>query len=266
MKKKNDFYYRYYEDIRLRVKNSYLRFHVTSDYKKELAELDKTIYREIDISGLHQESFEYFILNYAEKFTIIRLVHCNLIRDFTCLETLEDVTFITIDWNNKATKLWNMSRNFKLKSLYFLDVKKITDFTEVTTAPKLVEIAISESTNSKLGKNHCEIETLQPFQDSKNLKRIFLTVEKIKHDGITPLLEMNSLDNLHLSSHLFTLEEFAYLNAKLENTVVIPNKPYYIYQDDDWVLVVGRRRNLKKSSKKLEQLQLEWDHIIKSSK
>jgi hypothetical protein len=171
-----------------------------------------------------------------------------------------------IEWNSRATKLWDMSKNIALDGLYLWDTKKITNLTDIITAPNLKEFAINESVDSRLGSSKWSITSLSPIQDASCLERLYLVVSKVEDGDISPLLKMGRLKKLHIITDLFSLEDFALLNARLKNTVITPDKPFYTYEDDAYALVVGKGRRVKKDSPKLAEIQNTWDNIQNSEK
>ena len=255
----------HYISINNRPENDYIRFHVTDDYKNELIALENPIYRELHISGLKQNSFEYFVSNHAHNFSVICLAHCNLIKDFSCLEKLNKLEYLLIEWNIRATKLWDMSQNTSLNGLYLSDVKKVTNLSDIVTAPNLKELAIDETVDSQLGSNKWRLTTLSPIDNAPRLERLFLAISRIEDESILPLLKMKNLRKLHITMGLFTLEDFATINSTLKNTSVKPDRPYYVNENDEsdlYARVVGKGRDVKRDSPKLVELQKIWDGII----
>ena len=242
----------------------FIRFHTTDNYKNDLRELDNKDEPEIYISGLNQKSLEYFIHNYAHKFTVIGITHCSNIQDFSCLSSLSKVTYLIIEWNTKASRLWNMQNNVNLKGLRLDEMKKIVSFDELSSAPYLEELWINEGVNSQLGSNKWLINDLCSISECK-LKCLAITISGIKNKDISPLLKMHTIKYLHLQTHLFSFEDYARLNAHLQNTEIYPDKPFYICDNDDYALVVGKR-SVKKNSLKLLEYERCWNNILDNVK
>ena len=257
--------YEYYIAYRKRQKNEYLRFHVTDDYTSEMTALENVSCREIHISGLKQNSLEYFALNYAQHFPVIDIVHCDGLQDFSCFETLDTVEYLMIDWNIRATRLWDMSQNTSLRGLYLSDVKKIENLSDVVTAPNLKELVIEESTNSAVSSNKWRLMSLGSLHEAPCLERLSLKISKIEDMDISPLLKSTSLKRLTINRDLFTLEDFALIYAKLKNTMVYPDKPFEIFEGDVYAYATGTNRKLKLDSPKLIELQKRWDTIVQSN-
>jgi len=246
-----------------RDKKTYIRFHVNN--QDDFEKLNDINVKEIIISGLNQKYFEYFCKNIAQKFEIIQFRKCNLIKDFTSFELLNKTHFIIIDWNNKATKLWNMSNNVQLKGLYFNDLMKVTALDGIEYAPSLTELHIGEGPDVRLF-----LETLTPLMDCNNLEKINITISGILDGSAVPILKMKSLKEANFKTDLLETEQFAMLAAKLHNVDLSPNKPYKICGHlafERNVMVVGKKKPwLKINSKKLKQYENEWNEYIEKYK
>lgn len=246
-----------------RMNEGFWRFHITDNYKEELRQLDDCPYKELYISGITQKNLEYFVGNYGNRFPVLAFVQCNCLKDFSCLSQLSEVEYLIIEWNTKATRLWDMSGNTSLKGLCLEETKKILSFEEISNAPLLEEFVLDEGVNSLTGSNKWKPTTLRGIEKAQHLKRLKVCIGGVSDGDISPLLELKGLERLHLITNLFELKEFALINATLKRTIVNPNKPFYTFDNDAYALVVGKGRSLKKDSPKLIDLQRQWDDIVK---
>ena len=248
-----------------RNKETYLRFHINN--QNDFEKLNDVNVKEIIISGLNQKYFEYFCKNYANKFEIIQICHCPLIKDFSSFELLDKVHFIIINWNYRATKLWNMTNNIMLKGLCLENLKKVSVLDGIELAPSLTELMITEGPDVRLF-----LETLNPLEKCKNLENLDITISGILDNNASPILKIKSLKEANFRDDLFETEQFAMLVAKLKNVILSPSKPYFICGSDDSdnernVLVVGKKKPwLTKNSKKLKQYEDEWNKYIEKYK
>ena len=78
----------------------------------------------IIISGLEQKTFEYLINEYGKQFKVISFWKNKGVEDLSSLSELVEIEYITYFFNQKATKLWNMSTNKALKGLELDDFTK----------------------------------------------------------------------------------------------------------------------------------------------
>lgn len=245
------------------MNEGFWRFHITDNYKEELRQLDHCPYKELYISGITQKILEYFVCNYGNRFPVLAFVQCNCIKDFSSLSTLSEVEYLIIECNTKATRLWDMSGNTSLRGLCLEETKKILSFEEISNAPLLEEFVLEEGVNSLIGSNKWKPTTLRGIEKAQQLKRLKLFIGGVSDRDISPLLQMKRLERLHIITNLFELKEFAQINATLKSTIVNPDKPFYTFDNDEYALVVGKGRSVKKDSPKLIDLQRQWDDIVK---
>ena len=85
----------------------------------------------VTISGLRQDTFEYFIKTYGKQFKAIRFFKNKLVEDWSLLGTLTQLEYVYFFFNQRISSLWNMSKNFSLTGLC------IEDFTKLSSIKKL---------------------------------------------------------------------------------------------------------------------------------
>ena len=78
----------------------------------------------LEICGMNQESFEYFVEKYGETYEYLYFFKCQLISDFSPLARLKNLKAVRIVWNVRAKGLWDMSENTYLTHLVISDSKK----------------------------------------------------------------------------------------------------------------------------------------------
>ena len=74
---------------------------------------------EITISGLTQDTFNYFIDKYAMRFKAINFWKCPLVHDLNKISQLNQVEYITYFWNQRAESFWDFSKTSSLKGFSF---------------------------------------------------------------------------------------------------------------------------------------------------
>ncbi len=65
----------------------------------------------VQISGLHQDTFEYFIRKYGNQLKRIDFFKNKLIEDLSLLGSLQNLEYVDFYYNQKVTQLWDMSGN-----------------------------------------------------------------------------------------------------------------------------------------------------------
>jgi hypothetical protein len=250
----------------LRDKETYHRVHVngTDDFSRLTPE-----YPEIIISGLNQARFEHFCARHADSFEIIHIEACPLIRDLSPLQNLRNVRWLLMNWNQKATALWDMSGNMSLRGLLLRDMNKISSLDGMEKAPALAELSIEQDVDVKI-----YLDTLAPLASCEKIERLEIRVEGVRDGSAMPITRMKSLKEAGFSLALFETEQFAMLAARLENVKLQINKPYFVFPrlsegnaSERNVRVVGKKKPwLSEESPKLKQYENEWNALVEKYK
>ena len=95
----------------------------------------------LEICGMNQESLEYFVQHYGTSYRYLSFFKCKLIRDFSPLEDLINLEEVSIYWNIRSEKLWNMERNNSLRTISISDAKRMTLKLELLKTSKVTDIS-----------------------------------------------------------------------------------------------------------------------------
>lgn len=163
----------------------------------------------ITLSGLTQETFEYFIDNYAAQFKSLNFWKCPRIHDLSSIAKLKNLQYFTYYWNQKAARLWDFSKTTSLKGLSVDDFTKLSTLTDLEHSESLEELSFGNKVWSTF-----QLDTLAPLQGLKNLKTLKFSAKKINDGKIQPLAYIESLENLEFPGNLFTTEQLCWLKAK----------------------------------------------------
>ena len=189
-----------------------------------VTQIDKSIKenpnaKSIVISGLKQDTFDYFVHKYGRQFEAISFWKNKLVSDLSSLESLDTVKYINYFFNQKATSLWNMKGNKNLIGLCISDFSKLHDINEVETAPVLEFFSIGDAVWA-----NTEIESLKPI--TRSVVTHFECYAGILDNDYKCLANGNLLE-LDMNPTQFTMEELAeFLSlfpVSLKGTVT---KPY----------------------------------------
>lgn len=165
---------------------------------------------EISISGLTQETFNYFIEKYAHQFQAINFWKCPLVQDLTGIETLSEIKYITYYWNQRAEALWEFSKTKALKGFRFDDFTRMHDLSQIPQAPALEELSFGNMVWPKY-----ILTSLEPLKDCTSLKTLSFSAKKILDNRIQPLAHLKQLEKIEFPSNMFTTEQVAWLKAHL---------------------------------------------------
>ncbi|TWH47966.1 hypothetical protein [Sporomusa sp. KB1] len=222
---------------------------------------------EIWISGLTQDTFEYFIETYGHQFKIICFWKCPLIADFKKLETIINIEYLIFFWNQRVTHLWDLSKNSKLKGLSFDDFTRMHTLEEIPLAPSLEELYFGDKIWNKY-----ILDSLTPLSRTKNLKTLIFSAKKINDNDITPLAKIVKLERLEFNGNLFSTEQIAWLTANTVNitsSVLEPYKklknPLKTERKTKDVLVIGKRKpflNSQEDKVRLEKYEREFNDLV----
>ena len=178
--------------------------------------------KSIIISGLEQKTFEYFINEYGKQFQAISFWKNKGVEDLSLLSELEHVEFITYFFNQKTTKLWDMSNNKELKGLEIVDFTKLHSIDEIQYAPALEVFNIGNAVWAKM-----QIDSLKPV--AKSTVTCFSWYGKKVNDSDYFCLANGRVKTLNISPRYFTVDELAKLLAVLpENINGTITKPYSV--------------------------------------
>ena len=87
--------------------------------------------KHIAISGLYQDTFEYFIKAYGKQFEAICFWKNKLVSNWTLLSELENVECICYFFNQRLEHFWDMSNNKKIKYLSVDDFLRLKDYSGI---------------------------------------------------------------------------------------------------------------------------------------
>ena len=200
---------------------------------------------EIAISGLTQDTFEYFVENYGQQFKAIIFWKCPLVGSLKAMEYLDQVEYIVYFWNQRAEHLWDFTKTTALKGFCYDDFTRMHDISEIADAPALEDLRFGDRVWTKYVLN-----TLGPIKECTTLKSLSFSAKKILDEKIEPLAHLKQLERLWFPSNLFLTEQVAWLKAHLPDTVVSTvlnayrtiEKPLKISGKDKDTFIVGKRK------------------------
>lgn len=164
----------------------------------------------MEICGITQKGFEHFCKRYGKTYRCIKLFHCQSLSDLSPLGELERLEFVWIDWNIRATTLWDMSRNIGLKRLGVASAKKMTYEPKLLqTAPALEEVGFSGS----IFENY-PMKSLDCFAGMPAVRRIYLGNIKLESKDVSFLKTVPTLQQFDFDAGMFTVEEIAQMVVK----------------------------------------------------
>lgn len=169
----------------------------------------------LTVSGLDQDTFEALVLRVGSQLSALHLWKCPRLSDLSPMEGLSELTHAAIFWNQRTERLWNMRFTPKLEALHFTDFNKLTKLDDLRGAEhSLRELEFGTANFSRF-----VLQTLDPVGDLLQLERLSFNAKSILDGRIQPLARLRQLGELDIAPVVFTVEQLAWLRAKLPSTV-----------------------------------------------
>ena len=220
----------------------------------------------LEICGMEQKSFEYFIEKYGEEYEFLSFFKCQLISDFSPLEKLKHLQGVSIYWNIRNSTLWDMSQNPELEYLWLDCTKKIA----------YNPIALQKSKSLKQVTLIGDMDVSYPMQNLEwmremdSLERVYFRNIKLENRDTSALDGAPSLRRFDFPAGMFTTEEIAYMCAKYP---YIEGTSMKAYNTEDAILndvrVCGYRKpglDLPKGQARLNKYIKEFDALVEKYK
>lgn len=216
----------------------------------------------LEICGMNQESLEYFVQHYGTSYRYLSFFKCQLIRDFSPLEDLINLEEVSIYWNIRSEKLWNMERNNSLRTISISDAKRMTLKLELLKTSKVMEnVFISGSIF-----NNFDVESLDCFAGMPALKHLYLGNIRLLDKKMAALNSMPALERFDFDAGMLTTEEIAWIVAKYPS---LSGKSLCAYNKEDAILndvrVCGFRKpglDLPEHQKRLDKYVAQFNTLV----
>lgn len=164
----------------------------------------------IMLCGMDQKCFEYFVDHYGSRYRCIYLFKSQLISDLSPLEKMNLLEYVDIFWNIRATELWDISKNTKMKTLRINSCKKLT-LNPIFSSENIMleELEFGGDMDSKY-----PMESLECFTKLHSLKKLELFSIKLNDKSLDSLEKLPNLVEFNFDAGMFTTEEIAFMCAR----------------------------------------------------
>lgn len=170
--------------------------------------------RALRIGGLDQAAFEHLVARYGAQFSAIEFLGCQRIADLSPLEDLPGLRLVSWTWNQRAIRLWNMSRTPVLTGLKFIDFIHLHDLDDLRGCAGLEELVFGDGIGAAVNGGKAVFTSLEPLAALENL-RYLKFCSRIQDGRIQPLGALTRLRDLWFPVGLFTSRQLAWLRARL---------------------------------------------------
>ena len=168
--------------------------------------------KSVIISGLKQDTFEYFVSMYGNQFEAISFWKNKNVEDLSCLGQLKNVNYINYFFNQRATDLWDMSGNTNLIGLAIYDFCKLHDISKIETSVNLINFQLGDAVTPGM-----TVNSLKPIINT-NITHFEWWGKAVK-DKDFACLSKGNIDELDINPTQFTMEELAELLAQFPVTI-----------------------------------------------
>ena len=210
----------------------------------------------LEICGMEQKSFEYFVEKYGAEYEFLSFFKCQLISDFSPLQG------VSIYWNIRNSTLWDMSKNPGLEYLWLDSTKRIAyDPLALQGAKTLKEVFFRGDMDTPY-----PMKSLEWMRGMDALATVTLRNIKLEDRNTDVLESVPGLTRFDFPAGMFTTEEIAYMCAKYPH---IAGSSLGAYNTEDAILndvrVCGYRKpglDLPKGQARLDKYIKEFDALV----
>lgn len=165
----------------------------------------------VTISGLHQDTFEYFIKTYGQQLKAIRFFKNKLVEDWSLLGTLPQLEYVHFFANQRISSLWDMSKNISLSGLCIEDFTKLDSIEGIGTAPALKEFRIGNAVWSTM-----ILKSLMPLANT-NIEEFMFYGKSIIENDYSFLSDIPNLKKFDFPTNMLPTEQVAWIVANFPN-------------------------------------------------
>ncbi len=191
----------------------------------------------IQIYGLKQDTFDYFISRYGKQFKRIHFFKDNLVEDWSRLAELVDLECVYWYWNQRISTLWDMSGNRKLKALHIADFTRLHDLAGIEKAKSLQMLYVGNLIWPKM-----KISSLMPVAGMA-LEYLVWEGKTIEDQDLSFFLMLKHLKKFDCPLNFFTTEQCAWIAANCPHVHCRVSEPYEIWDNHNGTkeaLVTGK--------------------------
>ena len=190
----------------------------------------------VSISGLRQDTFEYFLENYGGRLRAISFFKNKFIEDWSPLGLLPDIEYLQFFANQRIDSLWDMSLNRKLTGLCIEDFSRLKYIEGIETAPSLKNLRIGNAIWSTM-----TIESFRPLVGS-GIEKLVFSGKSIADNDFSFLADMPELRVFDLPTNMVPTERVAWIAANFPDLKGYALRPKIdvMRGDEPGTLIVGK--------------------------
>lgn len=180
--------------------------------------------------------------------------------DLSPFTLLNNTTAITIHWNIKITKLWDMSKNRKLKCFHLCDCNHVSDFSCLMRS-NIEELTLIGCNYLSSFASKLHINDLSFLFEMPKLKVLALDIVKDQSDAyyLKTFSKLKNLRVLTLPDSFFTFEQYAWLAAHLPGVKGLES---YREVYDTYCIIGYRKPRELTDMKKVKQYEQQYNELM----
>jgi len=221
----------------------------------------------VSISGLRQDTFEYFIRTYGSQLKAIRFFKNKFVEDWSLLATLPGLEYVYFFVNHHISSLWDLSKNTSLTGLCIEDFTQLSSIEGIAAAPALREFRIGNAVWNKM-----VIDSLRPLANT-NIEKLMFCGKAIADNDYSFLADMPGLKQFDFPTNMLTTEQVAWICANfpdLEGYALKANVSCTLFDSSmhrvPGVVIVGKRKPsliIEGNEKRIEKYTQNFEKLKK---
>lgn len=180
----------------------------------------------VAISGLRQDTFEYFIRTYGPQLKAILFFKDKLVEDWSLLGTLPQLEYVYWFANQRVDRLWDMSENQSLKGLFISNFSRLHSIEGIERAGALRYFSIGNAIWPTM-----VVESLMPLAGT-NITDLEFCGRTIADGNLSFFSSLHNLQSFNCSLSLLPTEQFAWIAAncpQVEGRALHPKEDGTVY-------------------------------------
>ena len=219
------------------------------------------------ISGLCQDTFEFFIRKYGPQLRAIRFLHNPMVEDWSLLGTLQGLEFVYWMSNDHISSLWDMRQNKALQGLAIQSFSRLDSLAGIEKAPSLKYLHIGDAAYPDM-----RMKSLTCLA-STGIRHLTFMGKEIEDGDASFVFAMPRLERFDFHTNLFTTEQVAWIMAncpdlKGKSLRALIKTTKCIYGTDvPAVQLVGMQKPLllcQGHERRIEKFQEDFDALIEA--
>lgn len=190
----------------------------------------------IRVSGLNQQTFEYFIAKYGKQFKKIHFFKCKLVQDWDCLADLKNLEYLYWFSNQRISSLWDMSNNSSLTALHLSSFTRLHSLSGIEKAKNLRLFSVGDAIWESM-----EIQSLMPLAGLP-IECLAWQGKRIIDQDLSFMPTLKHLQWFFCALNQFSTEQCAWVAANCPDADGRIFHPYESWENASKAAVIGKRK------------------------